>query len=79
MESFQREASDVEVTETIVLPSKSTAERLDFTRQWLVDDIKSWADKPDLIATVGCRNKEHYDCACNCRVRTVVLIPMSIR
>ncbi|KAI1717839.1 hypothetical protein Ddc_09689 [Ditylenchus destructor] len=44
---------DVEVSETIVLPSKNTSDRLDFTRQWLVDDIKSWADnpnkKPDLI------------------------------
>uniref|UniRef100_A0A915DHR7 Uncharacterized protein n=1 Tax=Ditylenchus dipsaci TaxID=166011 RepID=A0A915DHR7_9BILA len=44
---------DVEVSETVLLPSKNTSDRLDFTRKWLVDDIKSWADlpskKPDLI------------------------------
>ncbi|KAI6181584.1 hypothetical protein M3Y98_00844600 [Aphelenchoides besseyi] len=37
---------DVECTETIVLPTKSTAERLDFTRQWVVDDISSWINRP---------------------------------
>ncbi|KAI6232588.1 hypothetical protein M3Y99_01005200 [Aphelenchoides fujianensis] len=40
------EGGDVEVSQTIVLPSKNTAERLDFTRQWLSDDIRSWVDRP---------------------------------
>jgi hypothetical protein len=28
------------------LPSKNTAERLDFTRQWVKNDIRAWVDKP---------------------------------
>ncbi|KAH7721999.1 Protein W05F2.4 a [Aphelenchoides avenae] len=69
-----REATDVDVTETIVLPSKSTAERLDFTRQWLVDDIKSWADKPDLIATgqdTGADSDEHSLGSCSAEVAAI--------
>lgn len=34
------------MSETIVLPSKNTAERLDFTRQWVKNDIRGWIDKP---------------------------------
>lgn len=37
---------DIEVNETIVLPSKNKAERLDFTRQWLKNDIREWVEKP---------------------------------
>uniref|UniRef100_A0A7E4W3R6 Protein kinase domain-containing protein n=1 Tax=Panagrellus redivivus TaxID=6233 RepID=A0A7E4W3R6_PANRE len=46
---LQQTSGDVEITETIVLPSKSNPEKMDFTRQWLSGDIKSWAEKPDLI------------------------------
>uniref|UniRef100_A0AC34QZ73 Uncharacterized protein n=1 Tax=Panagrolaimus sp. JU765 TaxID=591449 RepID=A0AC34QZ73_9BILA len=38
--------SDVEISETIVLPQKQNSEKMDFTRQWLSGDIKSWVEKP---------------------------------
>lgn len=47
---------NVEVTETVVLPKlKKKENRLDFTKKWLVGDIKSWSSdsqhqiKPDLL------------------------------
>ncbi|VDM14194.1 unnamed protein product [Wuchereria bancrofti] len=54
--SFEQTSSgDIEISETIVLPSqnrKLKGERMDFTRKWLTGDIKSWITvqpKPDLI------------------------------
>lgn len=36
---------EVDIAETIVLPSKNTADRLDFTRNWLASgDVRTWAD-----------------------------------
>ena len=37
---------DVDVAETIVLPSKNTADRLDFTKSWLASggDVRTWAE-----------------------------------
>uniref|UniRef100_A0A914Z4V4 Uncharacterized protein n=1 Tax=Panagrolaimus superbus TaxID=310955 RepID=A0A914Z4V4_9BILA len=47
------ESGDVEISETIILPSKGNPEKMNFTRQWLAGDIKSWAEKPDLIVPSG--------------------------
>jgi hypothetical protein len=39
------QVEDIEVAETIVLPSKNTADRLDFTRNWLAKgDVGTWAE-----------------------------------
>jgi hypothetical protein len=46
-------SGDVEISETIVLPTKGNPEKMNFTRQWLAGDIKSWAEKPDLIVPSG--------------------------
>lgn len=52
--------ADIEVSETIVLPSKNRSDRLDFTQKWLANDIKSWADnsttKPDLLLNSTTKN-----------------------
>ncbi|VDM97947.1 unnamed protein product [Thelazia callipaeda] len=56
--SLEKKTEDVDISETIVLPPlphdrKLRGERLDFTRRWLANDIKSWASsmqsKPDLV------------------------------
>ena len=54
--------ADIDVSETIVLPSKNTSDRLDFTQKWLANDIKSWAEhsslKPDLLMGSTAENSE---------------------
>jgi hypothetical protein len=44
-QELPEEEEDVDVAETIVLPSKNTADRLDFTKHWLAGgDVRSWAE-----------------------------------
>ncbi|CAD5207795.1 unnamed protein product [Bursaphelenchus okinawaensis] len=69
------ESGDVEVTETIVLPSKNTSERLDYTRKWLQDDIKTWVDKPGnvnnqlrRVGSSGESDEEHSLGSCSAEV-----------
>jgi len=41
------EEEEISVAETIVLPSKNTSDRLDFTRNWLTSggsDMSGWAE-----------------------------------
>ncbi|CAD5210701.1 unnamed protein product [Bursaphelenchus xylophilus] len=74
------ESGDVEVTETIVLPSKNSAERLDYTRKWLQDDIKTWVDKPGSgplnnqirrVGSSGESDEEHSLGSCSAEVAAI--------
>lgn len=71
-----QQTGDVEVTQTIVLPSKQKAERLNFTEKWLSDDIKGWTGQkadcaPGAKAERSDSEEEHSLGSCSAEVAAI--------